>query len=152
MRGDARAMGPRLQQVSLPVADDEKPIRLTLWRATDRTYKTATEALTRVETNVAAKVKDENPAPDFSREEPQTFSGQAVSYSLDQQAWEGRLRRVSALFTSDPQILGADDANEVIKERGLRRAQVGPVQRPAQVPVGRVQHAHGPEHSGTDRH
>ena len=49
-------------------------------------------------------------------------------------------------------LLGADGIDEVIKEGGLRRAEIGPVQRPAQVPVGRVQHEHGPEHSGGDRH
>ena len=108
MRGDARAMGPRLAQVSLPLTDDEKPIRLAMWRATDRTYKTATEALTRVKTNVAAKVKDEDPAPDFSREEAQTYSGHPVNYTLDQKAWESRLRRVSALFTDDPLIFSSD--------------------------------------------
>src|SRR5258708_35061781 len=37
IRGDARAMSPRLAQVSLPITDDDKPIRLALWRATDRT-------------------------------------------------------------------------------------------------------------------
>ncbi|HTL03139.1 MAG TPA: TldD/PmbA family protein, partial [Vicinamibacterales bacterium] len=108
MRGDARAMGPRLAQVSLPLTDEEKPIRLAMWRATDRTYKTATEALTRVQTNVAAKVKDDDPAPDFSREDPQTYSGPAVSYTLDQKAWEAKLRRVSALFTEDPLIFSSD--------------------------------------------
>jgi TldD protein len=108
MRGDARAMGPRLAQVSLPLTDDEKPIRLAMWRATDRTYKTATEALTRVQTNVAAKVKDEDPAPDFSREEPQSYSSSTVNYTLDQKAWEAKLRRVSALFTGDPLIFSSD--------------------------------------------
>src|SRR5688572_8733892 len=69
IRGEVRALSPRLVQISLPLTDDEKPIRLALWRATDRGYKQASEALTRVRTNVAAKVQDENPAPDFSREE-----------------------------------------------------------------------------------
>jgi predicted Zn-dependent protease len=105
IRGDARAMGPRLAQVGLPLGDDEKPIRQALWRATDRTYKTATEALTRVKTNVAAKVKDEDPAPDFSREEKQEHVDSPVNYTLDTKAWEGRLRRVSALFSEDPLIL-----------------------------------------------
>jgi TldD protein len=105
MRGDVRAMSPRLMQVSVPLADDEKPIRLALWRATDRSYKQASEALTRVRTNVAAKVQDEHPAPDFSREERQEHHGALAAYTLDTQAWEGRLRRVSAVFSEDPQIL-----------------------------------------------
>jgi TldD protein len=105
MRGDARAMSPRLMQVSLPLTDDEKPIRLALWRATDRSYKQASEALTRVRTNVAAKVQDENPAPDFSREDKQQHTGTAASYALDTKAWEERLRRVSAIFATDALIL-----------------------------------------------
>ena len=105
IRGDARAMSPRLLQISLPLTDDDKPIRQALWRATDRTYKQATEALTRVKTNVAAKVQAANPAPDFSREDRQEYSGPPAGYTLDTRAWEGRLRRVSAVFTEDPLIL-----------------------------------------------
>ena len=105
MRGDARAMSPRLIQVSLPLADAEKPIRVALWRATDRSYKQASEALTRVRTNVAAKVQDEHPAPDFSREDKLEHNGAVAAYTLDTKAWEARLRRVSAVFAEDPQVL-----------------------------------------------
>ena len=105
IRGDARAMSPRLTQVSLPLTDDNMPIRVALWRATDRSYKQASEALTRVRTNVAAKVQDENPAPDFSREEKQEHAGAPATYSLDSAAWEARLRKVSAIFAEDPLIL-----------------------------------------------
>ena len=105
MRGDTRAMSTRLMQVSLPLTDDEKPIRQALWRATDRSYKQASEALTRVRTNVAAKVQDENPAPDFSREEKQEHYGGVAGYTLDVRGWEARLRRVSAVFAEDPLIL-----------------------------------------------
>ena len=105
IRGDARAMSPRLVQVSLPLTDDEKPIRLALWRATDRSYKQASEALTRVHTNVAAKVQDDNPAADYSREDKEEHAGTPASYSLDAPAWEARLRRVSAVFGGDPFVL-----------------------------------------------
>jgi TldD protein len=108
IRGDTRAMGPRVSKIALPVTDDETPIRLALWRATDRTFKQASEALTRVKTNVAAKVKEEDPAPDFSREDPQTYTSDPVSYSLDTKAWEARLRRVSAPFADDPLVFRSD--------------------------------------------
>src|SRR5687768_2627750 len=105
IRGDVRAVSPRLAQVNLPLSDDEPAFRQALWRATDHSYKQATEALTRVRTNVAAKVQDENPAPDFSREQKQEYSGSPASCTLDIQAWEGRLRRVSAVFSEDPLVL-----------------------------------------------
>jgi predicted Zn-dependent protease len=53
---------------------------------------------------VAAKVRDEDPPPDFSREDPQVHTGDPVSYSLDTRAWEARLRRVSAVFAEDPLV------------------------------------------------
>jgi predicted Zn-dependent protease len=96
--------GPRVGRISLPLTDDDAPVKLAFWRATDRAFKLATESLTRVKTNVAAKVQDETPAPDFSREPPQTFVGEPVSYALDTTLWEGRLRRLSAPFAEDPLI------------------------------------------------
>ena len=108
IRGDSRAMGPRVTRVALPVTDDEQPIRLALWRATDRTFKQASEALTRVKTNVAAKVKEEDPAPGLFREDPQIYTGDTASYSLDVKAWEARLRRISAPFAEDPLVFRSD--------------------------------------------
>jgi predicted Zn-dependent protease len=108
IRGDFNAALPRISRISLPLTDDEAAIRLALWRATDRTFKLAAEALTRVKTNVAAKVKEEDPAPDLSHEEPQTYTGAPVSYTLDTKAWEARLRRISAPFADDPAIFRND--------------------------------------------
>ncbi len=108
IRGDSRAMGPRVSRVALPLTDDDQSIRLALWRATDRTFKQASEALIRVKTNVAAKVKEEDPSPDFSHEDPQAYTGDTASYSLDTKAWEARLRRISAPFAEDPLVFRSD--------------------------------------------
>ena len=88
-------------RVRLPLTDDDGPTRAALWRVTDRAFKQAVEALTRVRTNVASTVKEENPAPDFSREEPQVHVGVPATLSVDVKAWEQRLRRVSAAFAED---------------------------------------------------
>jgi len=108
LRGDNNPSRPRVSAVSLPLTDDPKPTQLALWRATDRSFKQAAEALTRVKTNVAAKIKDENPVPDFSREEPQTYTGAPATYSVDSKTWEARLRRISALFADDPFVFDSD--------------------------------------------
>ena len=104
IRGEGGGGGGRGGRVSIPLTDEAAPIQLALWQATDRAYKSSTEALTRVRTNVAAKVQDESPAEDFSREEPQVHVGRAADYSFDQRAWENRLRRISAIFAEDPLI------------------------------------------------
>ena len=107
LRGDT-AGGSRPGVIPIPLTDDDAPIRQALWRATDRSFKQATQALTRAKTNVSAKIKDESPTPDFSREQPQTYSGAPASFTLDTKAWEARLRRVSAPFADDPLIFSSD--------------------------------------------
>jgi len=96
--------GGRGGRVTIPLTDEPKPIQLALWGATDRAFRSATEALTRVRTNVASKVQEETPASDFSREDAQVFNGKPATYALDTRTWETRLRRVSALFADDPLI------------------------------------------------
>jgi TldD protein len=108
IRGDTGGAGPRVGRVTLPLTDEEKPIRLALWRLTDRTFKQSTEALTRVKSNIASKIREDDPAPDFSHEEPQTYAGSSVTYSVDAKAWENRLRRISAPFADDPLVLRSD--------------------------------------------
>lgn len=102
--------------VMLPLDDDPIPIRLMLWRTTDRTYKQAVEALTRVKTNVATKVKEESAAADFSREQGQVYQGRPATYTLDPREWEQRLRRITALFADDPLIYVGDASLSVEAE------------------------------------
>jgi predicted Zn-dependent protease len=106
IRGEAGG-GGRGGRISLPLTDDEAPIQLALWRATDRAYKSATETLTRVRTNIASKIQDEDPAADFSREPAAAYQEPPASYALDVRAWEARLRRLSASFADDPLIFNA---------------------------------------------
>jgi predicted Zn-dependent protease len=94
--------------VTVPLTDEEAPLRLALWRATDRTFKQASQALTRVKSNVASKIKEEDPAPDFSREAAETHSDTPPGYKLDTAQWEGRLRRISAPFGDDPLVLRSE--------------------------------------------
>jgi predicted Zn-dependent protease len=118
IRGEGGGNGGRGGRVSIPLTDDAKPISLALWQATDRAFKSSTEALTRVRTNVASKIQDESPAADFSHEQPQTYTGKPVTYTLDAKTWEERLRRVSALFADDPLLF---DASASLSVRGTNR-------------------------------
>jgi len=107
------ASGPRYSRTPLPLSDDEAPVRAVLWRSTDRRYKDAVQAMARVRTNVATKVKEESAADDFSREEPQVSIGQPAACSLDTREWEQRLRRATAPFADDPEIYLAEAALSV---------------------------------------
>jgi predicted Zn-dependent protease len=104
MRGGPGGPPRGASRIPLPLAGDEAATRAALWRATDRAFKQAAQALTRVRTNVAAKVREENPAPDFSREDPAVHVGEPASHALDVSLWEQRLRRLSAPFAEDPRV------------------------------------------------
>jgi predicted Zn-dependent protease len=109
LRGDFNAAaGPRVNRVALPLTDDEKPTALELWRATDRAYKQAAESLTRARTNAAAKIQEDDPAPDFTREAAEVHTGAPAAYAIDTAAWEDRLRRISAPFAEDPLLFRSD--------------------------------------------
>ncbi len=100
----ANALGNQQSRVSLSHADVEAPIRAAFWQATDRAFKQATESLTRVKANISSTVKDENPAPDFSREQPQLATAQPIIPVFDKAVWERRVRRISEQFAADPRI------------------------------------------------
>jgi predicted Zn-dependent protease len=105
IRGEGGGGAPRVGRFSLPLTDEDAPVRLSFWRTTDRAFKLASEQLTRVRTNVAAKVQEEDPAPDFSKEQPYTHTGTPVTLAMDARTWESRLRRLSAPFAEDPRII-----------------------------------------------
>jgi predicted Zn-dependent protease len=112
MRGGSSAaaslLGSLTSRVQLPFADVEAPIRAAFWRATDTAYRQATESLARVQANIVATVKEENPAPDFSREAPESSTAQPATATFDKALWERRARNISAQFAADPLIFRSD--------------------------------------------
>lgn len=106
LRGDRG--GLRRTFIRMPLDTDERAVRDVLWRTTDQEFKQAAERLTRVTTDVAARVVEELAAADFSREEPQMYEGPLATYSLDTYEWEQRVRRVSAPFAENPLIFNAN--------------------------------------------
>jgi TldD protein len=108
MRGQGNN-SPRVGLYSMPLTDDETAVRVPLWRATDRAFKQASEALTRARTNISGPPPaGQVPVPDFSREAPQSYTGEPASYKLDSAAWQARLRRLSTPFAGDPLVLEGD--------------------------------------------
>jgi predicted Zn-dependent protease len=97
-----------LGRSAIPLTDSAQGVGVAAWLATDRAYRQSVERLARVKTNMAAMVKEEDPAPDFSREDPQVFVGTPASIQVDKTVWKARLRRLSALFADDPLVLRGD--------------------------------------------
>src|SRR6266849_11031380 len=101
--GQSRVSG--MSSGSLPLGDDPDAIARVLWDLTDREYKRAAPAFLNVKTNTAVRAEEEDKSPDFSKETPQTHTGEALKpQSFDRVAWEGEIRRLSAAFRKYPDV------------------------------------------------
>jgi TldD protein len=95
--GQSRPSG--MTSGTLPLGDDSDAIARVLWELTDREYKRAAPAFLNVKTNTAVRAEEEDKSPDFSKEAPQTHTGEALTPpAFDRTAWEGEIRRLSAGF------------------------------------------------------
>jgi predicted Zn-dependent protease len=103
LRGQFQA--PSSGAIVLSLDDDAASLKASLWSHTDRKYRQAAERLIRIRTNRAVKVEEEDPSDDFSREEPVLGSGPRAEVKLDVQAWNERLKRLSAAFQKHRHVL-----------------------------------------------
>ena len=96
---------PSEKEISLE--DDPASIRGALWAETDRVFKEAQERFIKVETEKKVKVEEEDPSPDFSREEPNQFFGEPAKLEFDPKPWVEILKRLSLRFKKEPWILSS---------------------------------------------
>jgi TldD protein len=95
--GQSRSSG--MTSGSLPLGNDPDAIARVLWDLTDREYKRAAPAFLNVKTNTAVRAEEEDKSPDFSKEAPQTHTGEPLTVpGFDRAAWEGESRRLSGVF------------------------------------------------------
>jgi TldD protein len=90
---------------SLPIEDEPRALKIGIWRATDKGYKSAVKQLVKVKTNKQVKVEEENKADDFSEEKPQSHLGKRWAGAFDRKEWKDRLKRLSAIFKQHPSVL-----------------------------------------------
>ena len=98
----------RFSYIDIPMENDPAAIKSVLWYHTDRKYKRAVERLTKVKTNVQVKVEEEDQSADFSREEAQKYLEPLARLSVDQEAWEQKVRRYTAPFAAYADIYSAE--------------------------------------------
>jgi TldD protein len=93
--------------VAAPVDDDIDALRATLWLQTDARYKQALALLHKKRGARVTKMVEDESVASFSREKPQHAIDKPLTLRIDRAAWEGRLRRLSALFKAYPEIFDA---------------------------------------------
>jgi predicted Zn-dependent protease len=101
--GQSRASG--MTSGPLPLGDAPDAISRVLWELTDREYKRAAPAFLNVKTNTAVRADEEDKSPDFSKEAPQSHTGEALKpLAFDRAAWQGEIRRLSGAFRKYPGV------------------------------------------------
>jgi predicted Zn-dependent protease len=99
----SRASG--IMSSTLPLSDSPDAISRVLWQLTDREYEQASAAFLKVKTNTAVQSEEEDKSPDFSQESPETHVNDAhPRVTLDQKAWENRIRKISGDFLKYPEV------------------------------------------------
>jgi TldD protein len=92
----------------VPVDDDPEVLRRVIWLETDKQYRAAEQALTKIETGKEVKVEtEEGRAPDFSHEELHTSIGPLVSISVDRKPWEEKVRAYTRAFRESTKIINS---------------------------------------------
>jgi TldD protein len=101
--GQSRPSG--LMSGLLPLDNDRDAIARVLWQLTNREYEQASSAFVRVKTNYQVQSPEEDKSPDFTEETPQRHIDESkLPLTFEQQAWEGRLQKISAEFTKYPEV------------------------------------------------
>ena len=89
----------------LPLADDRDAISRTLWEMTNREYRRASPAYSKVVSNTAVQAAEEDKSPDFSRETAQMqIDTAAAPIAFNQKEWEDKIRKYSSAFRKYPEV------------------------------------------------
>ncbi len=98
--------GTRWEVEQFPLDDAYPALRHHFWLATDMAYKAALEAMARKRA-VLRNMAPGEPLPDFARAEPLRRIEEARPEGVDLEAWQARLRRLSAVFEAYPQVFSS---------------------------------------------
>jgi len=109
----------QMERQRIPLENDPDALRVSLWRETERKYRSAVQRLQKVKANVQVKVEAEDRSGDFSHEGPEVYSEPAAPFSFDTALWEQKVRKYTAPFSQHKEII--ENNAEVIAEVETRR-------------------------------
>jgi predicted Zn-dependent protease len=104
IRGEFDFSGYFQEAVRISLENDEGAIRERLWLETEKKFKEAQERYTKVLTNKAVKVEEEDLSVDFSQESPGVFLGEEAQVKSDFSLWKEKLKKFSETFKKYPEL------------------------------------------------
>ncbi len=87
----------------MPLDNDELALRHQIWLATDKAYKSATEALAQKQAQLKQFNVDQN-FDDFAHAAPVQLVAPLVKLQMDQGPWLKLIQDASALYRTDPEL------------------------------------------------
>jgi len=100
---------PRFTRATpIALADQEPAIRQTVWLATDRVYKAASQRLIQIKADDKLRAASTDGSDDFSQEDPQVSYNTTPALKFNETEWAARLRKLSAEFEKYPGALNAN--------------------------------------------
>jgi TldD protein len=90
--------------VVAPLDNDLDALRATLWLQTDAQYKKALSLLHKKRGNRVTRVVEDESVGSFSKEKSAKAVDKPIVLKMDRAAWDNRLRKISALFKSYPEV------------------------------------------------
>jgi predicted Zn-dependent protease len=103
----------QMERQKIPLENDPDALRVSLWRETERKYRSAVQRLQKVKANVQVKVEAEDRSGDFSHEGAENYSEAVAPFSFDTQAWEKKMRMFTAPFALYSEIYVNSDGSQI---------------------------------------
>ena len=97
-------MSDLFKYVQAPIDENATALRNQLWLLTDAKYKQALSAYQAKRGRQVYLVPDKDRPPDFSREQPNVYTGAPVRYAVDEAKWREIARRESAYLRDTPRL------------------------------------------------
>ncbi len=98
--------GTRYDPTQLPLENDYLALRQVLWLATDRSYKTAADAIARKRASMKNMNLPEQ-LPDFSKAEPVQAILPIRRVPINEAQWKDRVVKLSGVFTGYPKVFSS---------------------------------------------
>jgi predicted Zn-dependent protease len=92
---------------SVSIEDDLSALKTSMWLMTDAQYKAAIEKYMKLKVNQAVNVEEEDPSPDFSRQDPVQYTESKKQLKINKKKWLEQLKNYSGIFKKYPDILSS---------------------------------------------
>ncbi|MDR0542001.1 MAG: TldD/PmbA family protein [Dysgonamonadaceae bacterium] len=91
----------------IPFEPNDRVLRNSIWQQLDELYKEGVQTYEQVKANLAAKVKQEDTSPDFSRETLSNRYEKPLAWAdlkINPKVWEEKVRKYSAVFDENDDL------------------------------------------------